>query len=228
MQDLKPIYDITPETLIEYEGKIASIIWFAGCPLRCIYCQNSDMVGGEGVITEKEALEFLSSRKGWIEGMVLSGGECCMYDGLPSFCEKLKNMGLAIKVDTSGIRPKMALELAKNGLIDTIALDFKAQKDMFETITGANAFNLFERTLKGLLSIDFDFSVRTTVYPEYIDESMLSKMATELSLAGYDGVYTIQKAQTHNPTTFAGLPTSRKEFAISKIESNIPLSFSGF
>lgn len=227
MQELKPIYDITPETLIDYEGKIASIIWFAGCPLRCIYCQNPHIVKGVGTISEEEALEFLASRKGWVDGVVLSGGECCMYDGLPSFCEKLKNMGLAIKVDTSGIRPKMALELAKNGLIDTIALDFKAQKDMFETITGANAFNLFERTLKGLLSIDFDFSVRTTVYPEYINESMLSKMATELSLAGYEGVYTIQKAQTHNPT-FANLQTSSKEFATSKIESNIPLSFSGF
>jgi pyruvate formate lyase activating enzyme len=227
MQELKPIYDITPETLIDYEGKIASIIWFVGCPLRCIYCQNLHIVGGEGVISEKEALEFLASRNGWVDGVVLSGGECCMYDGLPSFCEKLKNMGLAVKVDTSGIRPKMALELAKNSLIDTIALDFKAQKDMFETITGANAFNLFERTLKGLLSIDFDFSVRTTVYPDYIDESMLSKMANELSLAGYEGVYTIQKAQTHNQT-FADLPTSRKEFATSKIESNIPLSFLGF
>ncbi len=227
MQELKPIYDITPQTLIDYEGKIASIIWFAGCPLRCIYCQNPHMIGGEGVISEAEALEFLASRKGWVEGVVLSGGECCMYDGLPSFCEKLKNMGLAIKIDTSGIRPKMALELAKNGLIDTIALDFKAQKDMFETITGANAFNLFERTLKGLLSIDFDFSVRTTVYPEYIDEKTVSKMADELSLAGYGGVYTIQKAQTHNPT-FANLPTSCKEFSTSKIESSIPLSFLGF
>jgi len=227
MQQLKPIYDITPETLIDYEGKIASIIWFAGCPLRCIYCQNPDIVKGEGSITEDEALEFLASRKGWVDGVVLSGGECCMYDGLPSFCEKLKNMGLAIKVDTSGIRPKMALELARMGLIDTIALDFKAQKDMFETITGAAAFNLFERTLSGLLSINFNFSVRTTVHPEYMDEKMLSRMAEELRRVGYNGIYTIQKAQTHN-RTLANLQESRKEFLTSKVESDTKLAFLGF
>ena len=109
-------------------------------------------------------------------------------------------MGLAIKIDTSGIRPKTALELASNRLVDTIALDFKAPKEMFETITGAAAFNLFERTLKGLVRLDFNFSVRTTVYAEYMDETMLSRMADELYNTGYNGIYTIQKAQTDIPT----------------------------
>ncbi len=223
----KPIYDITPHTLIDYEGVVASIVWFAGCPLRCIYCHNPHIAAGEGGISESEAVEFLSQRRGWSDGVVLSGGECCMYDGIDGFCEKLKKLGFAVKADTSGIRPKMAIELAKNSLVDKIALDFKAPKEMFEIITGAAAYNLFRKTISGLLELDFDFSVRTTVYPEYIDEATVSRMADELYGFGYKGVYTLQKARTQNPT-FGNLPHSVKIFDASKVESKIPIRYLGF
>lgn len=78
----RPIYDITPHTLLDYDGKIASILWFAGCPMRCIYCHNPHIVGGEGRISEDEALKFLAGRKDWCDGVVLSGGECCLYGNL--------------------------------------------------------------------------------------------------------------------------------------------------
>lgn len=222
-----PIYDITPHTLLDYEGKNAAIVWFAGCPLRCVYCHNPHMLRACGTMSEAEALEFLSGRKDWTEGVVLSGGECCMYDGLPQFCEKLKNMGFAVKMDTSGIRPKSALELAKDRLVDTIALDFKAPKEMFETITGAAAYNLFERTLRGLLELDFDFTVRTTVYPEYLGESAISRMADMLFGMGYRGVYTVQKAVTTVPT-LCDLPHSRRPFDRSSINSAVEMRFIGF
>lgn len=225
--DAKPIYDITPQTLIDYEGKIASIIWFAGCPLRCIYCHNPQIIKGEGSIGEEDVLAFLKERAGWIDGVVLSGGECCMYDGLYGFCEKIKQLGLSIKVDTSGIRPKTVIELAKAGLIDTVALDFKAPKEIFEAITGANMFNLFERTLKGLLDLKFNISVRTTVYPEYIDEATISKMADILFGFGYQGEYTIQAARVECGT-LGDLPKSKREFRPSLVESKLPLSFIGF
>lgn len=223
----KPIYDITPHTLIDYEGKIASIIWFAGCALRCVYCHNPHIVGAKGAISEDEALLFLSHRLGWYDGVVLSGGECCMYDGLDGFCKKIQNIGLAIKVDTSGIRPKMALRLAANRLVDTIALDFKAPKEMFWSITGAYAFSHFEETLKGLLRLNFDFTVRTTVYADYMNETTLCEMCDTLYDMGYRGVYTIQKAITSTPT-IANLAPANAVFAPQKIESKIPLRFIGF
>lgn len=222
-----PIYDITPHTLIDYDGKNAAIVWFAGCPLRCVYCHNPHILKADGTISEKEALDFLCERKDWTEGVVLSGGECCMYDGLPQFCARLKENGFAVKIDTSGIRPKSALEIAKERLADTIALDFKAPKEMFETITGAAAFNLFERTLKGLLELDFNFSVRTTVYSDYINESMVSKMSNTLFDMGYAGVYTVQKAITSVPTV-GNLPHSGKSFTPSLVDSKLEVKFLGF
>ncbi len=223
----RPIYDITPHTLLDYDGKIASILWFAGCPMRCIYCHNPHIVGGEGRISEDEALKFLTGRKDWCDGVVLSGGECCLYGNLLSFCEKIKSMGFAIKIDTSGIRPKTILELASKGFVDKIALDFKAPKEIFESVTGADAFHLFEKTLKGLIELDFDFSVRTTVYAGCMDENTLSIMADSLYNVGYNGVYTIQKAQTDIPTIGA-IQESQKKFIPLLVKSKIKLQFLGF
>ncbi len=222
-----PIYDITPHTLVDYEGKNASVIWFAGCPLRCIYCHNPHIVNANGTISEEDALSFLRGRRDWTDGVVLSGGECCMYDGLARFCKKLKKMGLSVKMDTSGARPKRAVDIAKSGLIDTIALDFKATKEMFEAVAGVGAFGLFEKTLKGLLEIKFDFSVRTTVYVEYFDEHIVSCMSDILYYAGYRGVYTIQKAITSIPTLGA-LPQSCKVFQPSLVKSKLETRFIGF
>lgn len=225
--ELSPIYDITPHTLLDYEGKIASIIWFAGCPLRCVYCHNFHIIKASGNIKIKDALEFLEARKSWNDAVVLSGGECCMYDGILDFCKSIKEMGFLVKVDTSGVRPKTALELAESGCVDKISLDFKAPKELFETVTGANAYNLFEKTLKGLIGIGINFDVRTTVHKHYIDEQAVSKMANMLYDMGYKGTYTVQKART-DCGTFGHLKESKGRFVCSIVDSKIPISFIGF
>ena len=137
----KPIYDITPHTLIDYEGKIGAVVWFSGCPLRCVYCHNPHLIPFGGRYSADWVLAYMSKRREWNDGVVLSGGECCMFDGLEEFCKNLKDMGFAVKIDTSGVRPKTVLELAEKSLIDTVALDFKGLEGMFETVSGGNFFS---------------------------------------------------------------------------------------
>lgn len=225
--DDKPIYDITPHTLIDYEGKIASIVWFSGCPLRCVYCHNPHLIGFGGRYSAEAALSYLSGRIGWNDGVVLSGGECCMFEGLEGFCEELKKMGFKVKIDTAGVRPKSVLELAKKSLIDTVALDFKGLGGKFETVSGGNFFSLFDRTLKGLLSIGFDFSVRTTVHSDYLGASDISAMGDYLYDAGYRGVYTVQKAVTSVKTLF-NLAEPLARFNVSAVKSKAQTRFISF
>jgi pyruvate formate lyase activating enzyme len=68
-----PIYDITPFTALDYPEHLASIFWFAGCNMRCPYCYNPDIVLGEGKLSIEDALGFLQSRRGLIEGVVMGG-----------------------------------------------------------------------------------------------------------------------------------------------------------
>lgn len=222
-----PIYDITPHTLIDYEGKIAAIVWFAGCPLRCAYCHNPHMVFSKGSISADEALIFLSKRLGWNEGVVLSGGECLAYAGIERFCMELKSLGFAVKIDTGGLYPKKMAELATKGLIDDVAIDFKATKEKFYSVCGINGFYLFKETLFALLRSKVAVSVRTTVYADMICEEELSQMSQTLFEAGYKGVYTIQKAIIDKPT-LANLRPPTASFDPKKINSKLPLRFIGF
>jgi pyruvate formate lyase activating enzyme len=96
------IYDITKFTHLDYPDHLAAIIWFSGCNMRCDYCYNKEIVFAKsGSITLREALDFLRSRRGLLDGVVLSGGEATAYELLP-FTQAIKEMGFSIKLDTNG------------------------------------------------------------------------------------------------------------------------------
>ncbi|MDR0762368.1 MAG: radical SAM protein, partial [Campylobacteraceae bacterium] len=99
---LKPIFDITPFTMLDYPEHLSCIVWFAGCNMRCSYCYNPHIVLGEGNIGIDELLNFLRTRAGRLEGVVLSGGECTLYPELPKLCREIKELGFKIKLDTNG------------------------------------------------------------------------------------------------------------------------------
>ena len=67
----KPIYDITPHTLIDYEGKIGAVVWFSGCPLRCVYCHNPHLIPSGGRYSADWVLAYMSKRREWNDGVVL-------------------------------------------------------------------------------------------------------------------------------------------------------------
>lgn len=44
----KPIYHITPFSMLDFPDMLSCIIWFAGCNMNCGYCYNVDVVRGKG------------------------------------------------------------------------------------------------------------------------------------------------------------------------------------
>ncbi len=188
----RPLYDITPFSALDYPDHLASIFWFAGCNMRCSYCYNRDIVLGEGSISEAEALSFLKRRKGMLEAVVLSGGEATRYAPLPTLCETIKQMGFKIKLDTNGLNPDMVKILVENGLIDTIALDYKAPKEKYQSITKNRHFDRFSETLNYLIAQDFSFEVRTTVHSDLLGAGEINRIMQDLKRRGYRGTYFLQ------------------------------------
>ncbi len=123
------IKGVQKTSLIDYEPYIASVVFLAGCNFKCPYCQNPDLALDKPelpIIPEEEALKFLEERKKWIDGVCISGGEPTIQKDLPEFIEKIKSIGLKVKLDTNGSNPKMLKELIDKKLIDYIAMDIKA------------------------------------------------------------------------------------------------------
>ena len=119
--------------LVNYPGKIASAVFTCGSNFRCPYCHNPEFVikGSDETYfgetyTEEDILAFLKKRSGFLEGFVISGGEPTLHDGLSPFIRRVKDMGLAVKLDTNGSRPAVLESLLSEGLLDYVAMDIKA------------------------------------------------------------------------------------------------------
>tara|TARA_R110002124_G_scaffold70343_1_gene188963 strand:- start:1014 stop:1730 length:717 start_codon:yes stop_codon:yes gene_type:complete len=188
----KPIYSITPFTLLDYPHKSACILWFAGCNMRCLYCYNPEIVFGKGSISFEKTLEFLNSRKQLLDAVVFSGGECLLHKKSVLFIEEVKKMGFLVKIDTNGSQPKVLEELIEKKLIDYVALDFKAMPENFQKITQSNLFVPFEKSLHLLLESKMPFEVRTTVHSDLLKKEDIEGMMLYLEKAGYTGNYYIQ------------------------------------
>lgn len=189
----KPIYNITPFTLLDYPEKTACIFWFAACNMRCKYCYNVDIVKGKGTMDFKDVYPFLDKRKGLLDGVVLSGGECLLHAGLNNFLREIKARNLLIKIDTNGTRPHVLKELIEVELVDYVALDFKSMPNQFYWITQTNLFGVFEKTLDLLLEKQMNFEIRTTVHSDLLSKKDIQEMIYFLERKNYSGTYYIQK-----------------------------------
>lgn len=205
----KPIYSITSFSMLDFPGKTACILWFAGCNMRCPYCYNPEIVLGKGHKTMEEALDFLASRMGLLEGVVFSGGECTMHPGMVDLAVEAKRMGYAVKIDTNGSRPQVLRTLMDRQLIDYLALDFKALPEKYHLLTGSSLFTQFEESLLMLIEARQQFEVRTTVHSALLTTDDLQLMASYLEQKNYRGVYYLQ-SYVNDVRTLAVLPRSSR------------------
>lgn len=188
----KPVFNISPFTLLDFPDTTACIIWFAGCNMRCLYCYNPEIVLGKGKMSITSAIAFLQSRKGLLNGVVFSGGECLLHPEAITMAKEAKKMGYRIKIDTNGSLPQQIKKLVEQKLIDYIALDFKAPKEKFCKITQANTFKQFEESLNYLIKSKFPFEIRTTWHSALLSQKDYDSMLDFLTQLGYQGTYYIQ------------------------------------
>lgn len=192
MLNQKIVYDLTRFTTTDYVGHISCIIWFISCNLRCLYCYNDNIVyTKEGKYTQNNILDFLKTRVGLLDSVVLSGGEATMHNLIP-LCKEIKKLGFKIKLDTNATNLKQLKELIKLDLLDYMAIDFKAPKDKFYKITGTSLYETTIKTIQYLIDIKFDFELRTTVNKALLDENDINSMIKTIQELKYTNKYYIQ------------------------------------
>lgn len=188
----KIVYDITKFTTTDYVGHLSCIIWFIGCNFRCLYCYNDNIVYTKlGKYDFKEIFQFLKSRVGLLDSVVLSGGEATIHNLIP-LCKEIKELGFKIKLDTNGSNFEQIKKLVELNLIDYIAIDFKSPKDKFKDLVNSCVYDTIIKTIQYLISIDFDFELRTTVNTKLIDENDINSIINTIIDLGYKNSYYIQ------------------------------------
>lgn len=215
---VNPIYSITPFSLLDFQDYTSCILWFAGCNMKCSYCYNPEIVNGKGVYSYQDIFTFLSKRKGLLDGVVFSGGECTLHKDLIPFIEEIKRKGFKIKIDTNGLKPEVIQEVLEKNLVDYIALDFKTLAPDFYKITKTISFDKFEQTLEILQKSEIPFEVRTTIHSDLISKENLEKMISFLEQKGYRNIYYLQPYR-NNVETITELPISTIHPTIKEIKS---------
>ena len=71
------------------------------------------------VMDENELYDFLSKRKGLLDGVVFTGGEPLLRRDIAPVMQKIREMGFKIKLDTNGNHPDRLKELVSSGLVSS-------------------------------------------------------------------------------------------------------------
>lgn len=163
------ILAIQKTTLIDYPGHVAATVFLAGCNFRCPWCYSKELVLPELIasaaqIPEQEIAEFLQGKKGYLEGIVLCGGEPTVNSELPEFINKIKESGFLVKLDTNGSNPEMLGSLIKKKLIDYVAMDIKLPKERYDQVFFAKIpVENIQKSIDILKTSGVDYEFRTTV-----------------------------------------------------------------
>jgi pyruvate formate lyase activating enzyme len=158
---------LQPLSLLDYPDHLSAIVWTTGCPFRCPYCYNRDMVLGSGpLIPVEDVLGLLRERRGRLEALVVSGGEPLLQEDLGFFLRRVKDLGFLVKVDTNGMFPERLGGLLSEGLVDYVAMDVKAPAEKYSKVVGVDVpIDLIERSVQVVRECAPAYEFRTTVVP---------------------------------------------------------------
>lgn len=180
---LPPIKGFIETSFLDWPGQIAAVLFLPGCNFRCPYCHNYALVEDpDSLLTLplEVVLDRLAPFAGWIDGVVVTGGEPTLHPGLDRLLAAVQETGFKTKLDTNGYRPAVLEELVARGLVDMVALDLKASLEplAYRRVCGqAVDVERVRRSLEYLKACGVAHQIRSTILPAWHGRAELHKMA---------------------------------------------------
>lgn len=161
-------------SLVDWDGRIASVVFVGGCNLRCPFCHNHQIARDDSslpTIQWPEIAALLERKLGWVDGVVVSGGEPMMHPEVFGLCRAVRKLGLRVKIDTNGSFPYALKRIIGLGLVDCVAMDIKAAPGRKYAIAAGRPVNMagISRTVRLLAESAIESELRTTLVPGLVD-----------------------------------------------------------
>ena len=179
------IHGLQKLAMVDYPGKLAATVFTGGCDLRCPFCHNALLVtrlAETPEIPAEEVLAFLATRRGLLDGVVLTGGEPLLQPDAADFLRQVRDLGFAVKLDTNGCHPAALADILDQGLADYVAMDVKNSPARYAETVGVPDFDLspVEESVRLLQRSAVDHEFRTTLVRELHSEADLDAIAAWL------------------------------------------------
>ncbi len=161
--------------MLDFPGRVASLVFTGSCNLTCPFCHNAGLVLDPDSYPDyplDELLADLKKREGFIDGVVISGGEPTIDTGLPAFLSLLKERNLQVKLDSNGLAPKVIAALLEQQLVDYFAIDMKTSLNRYHELhTMPVAIEALRETVEILQQATVEVEFRTTCIPNLVAEA---------------------------------------------------------
>ena len=165
-------------SLIDYPGKISCVLFLTGCNFNCPYCHNPDLVNGKNGTSPfpltGQMDRFFASRREFIEGVVISGGEPTLHPQLANLCERIKSYDYPVKLDTNGSRPEVIRRLLDGKLVDYVAMDVKTDPFAYwPRIQKTYQPDRILESIRIIMHMAPAYEFRTTCVKPFVDEPVI-------------------------------------------------------
>ena len=197
---------LTPFTSIDFPGRLAAVVFCQGCPWRCGYCHNTELLDAAAPATQRwaDVARWLQGRRGLLDGVVFSGGEPTLQAALPAALDATRALGLQTGLHTAGMYPERLAALLPR--LDWVGLDIKAPPARYDAITatpgsGARAFE----SLALLLRSGLEYECRTTWHGVLFGVDELQALADDLRARGVRH-WALQECRAPGAPTWALTP----------------------
>jgi len=205
-------------SLIDYPGKISSIVFTMGCNLRCPFCHVPQLVDPERMkdvklVPEEEVFSYLKRNKELIDAVVVTGGEPTLQPDLKEFIKKVKGMGFLVALETNGTDFETLKYLIDKKMVDYIGLDVKMslESEKYSKITGGkmteDMLEEVKKSVEYVIKSDIDYEFRTTLMKEFHDKEEVAAIAESIKgaknyyLQNFRGAEDILSKRNFTPMT---------------------------
>lgn len=173
---------MAPLTTVDYPGRLAAVLFCQGCPWRCPYCHNPHLLKrqAEHRVPWDDVWAFLGKRRGFLDAVVISGGEPLLQPAIIDAVAAIKAMGFAVALHTGGSHPARLRQLLPN--LDWVGFDAKTAFDAYAGITGIpGSGEAASRSLAEIMAAGIAYEVRTTVDDRLVSRDALLRLADDLA-----------------------------------------------
>lgn len=177
-------------SLIEYPGKISTVVFTGGCNFRCPFCYNCELVERPHQLADLSSdtvLKYLEENAGLYQALVVTGGEPTLNPEMPDFLARVKALDLCSGLETNGTNPQIVADLLERKLVDYIAMDVKAplEWDAYSRAAGLSRgkeglLDNVKRTLEHLKDSGVEVELRCTVVPRLHTPEDILRLARQL------------------------------------------------
>jgi len=152
---------------------------------------------------EQAAYDFLEKRKGFLEGVVISGGEPTLHPDLIRVCRTVRQMGYSIKLDTNGSRPNVLESLISMGLVDYVAMDIKTAPEHYPQYIQKDCnTDAIISSIRLIKTPGLSHEFRTTCIRPLIDKHIVEKICGMIQGADLYVLQRFQLSHVLNPDFF--------------------------